>query len=186
MLPWGHAAVGYLLLSGSDRLRGTRPTAASTIAVLVATQIPDLIDKPLAYTVPILPNGRSLAHSLLTGSIVLAAIVALLLLLGLGRLVFPVALGYLSHPVMDALDPAVSGEPVGYLAWPVIPPIEYADSPDSILGILLDTDPLAPMFLLQFGLVLAALAVWHRDGRPGLSLVRTWLGRRLPAASDRR
>ena len=72
MWPWGHAAVGYLLLSGSDRLVGQRPTAITTLTVLLASQLPDLVDKPLAWYVVVLPNGRSLAHSLVTGSVIVA------------------------------------------------------------------------------------------------------------------
>lgn len=49
------------------------PNAKHTVVPLYATQLPDLIDKPLAWSVGILPTGRSLAHSLLTASLVLAS-----------------------------------------------------------------------------------------------------------------
>lgn len=58
MWPWGHAAIGYLLFSMDTRLRyGRRPGGPATILLFFGTQFPDLVDKPLAWTLPLLPSG---------------------------------------------------------------------------------------------------------------------------------
>ncbi|MEF8855778.1 MAG: metal-dependent hydrolase, partial [Haloarculaceae archaeon] len=168
MLPWGHAAVGYLLLSGVRRGRGRSMTAAAAVTVLLATQIPDAIDKPLAWTVPLLPNGRSLAHSLPTGVLGFLAVI-LAVALRRRHLVGVLAVGYLAHPLADALHPVLELKTadLAFLAWPVLPPVEY-EGPKNFAGHLLGIDPIAPFFLFQLVLVVIALVTWHRDGRPGL------------------
>ena len=71
MWPWGHLAVGYLVYSGLSRWRfGRLPGSVATLAVALGTQLPDLVDKPLAWTVNVLASGRSLAHSLDRKSVV--------------------------------------------------------------------------------------------------------------------
>lgn len=184
MLPWGHAAVAYLLLSGSRRYRGIRMTGLATVIVLVASQLPDLIDKPLSWHLGILPNGRSLAHSLVTGLFLLAIVVVVLRALGVRRRVLtPLAIGFLSHPLTDAVGPILDGEPafLAYLAWPILPAIEY-DGPASVIGIFATHDPLAPMFLFQLGLVALAVGAWWGDGKPALRQSREWVARRLGRA----
>jgi hypothetical protein len=186
MLPWGHAAVAYLLLSGGRRYRGRPMTGLATVTVLVASQLPDLIDKPLSWHLAVLPNGRTLAHSLLTGSLVLAVLVAILLALGVTRRrITPLVVGFLSHPLADAVGSIVSLEPalLASLAWPILPAIEY-EGPESVIGILAAHDPLAPMFLFQLGLVALATAAWWGDGRPGLRQTREWVSRRLGRAGE--
>lgn len=185
MLPWGHAAVGYLLLSGVRRGRGRSMTAAATVTVLVATQIPDVIDKPLAWTVPLLPNGRSFAHSLPTGLLVLALLAAVLaVVLRRRHLVGALAVGYLAHPLADASHPLLywNTADLAFLAWPILPPIEY-EGPESFLAHLLGVDPLAPFFLFQLALVALALVAWDRDGRPGLGALQTVVRDRTATAA---
>lgn len=64
MLPPGHAAFAYLWYVAVTVV-GTRrpPVGAVLVPLLVASQLPDLIDKPLVF-VGLLASGRSLAHSL--------------------------------------------------------------------------------------------------------------------------
>ena len=51
VLPWGHLAIGYLCLSLAIRARWrVPPQGPAVIAVAIGTQLPDLIDKPLAWT----------------------------------------------------------------------------------------------------------------------------------------
>lgn len=185
MLPWGHAAVGYLWYAGAERARGSRPTARATAAVLVGSQLPDLIDKPLAWTVSLLPNGRSLAHSLVSGSLIVLVLVGLLAAVGVVRLGWPLAVGALSHSLADALHPLVYGDypSLAFLAWPVLPPVEY-DATERILAHLLGFDPLAPWVLLQTGLVFAALLAWWTDGRPGWAEVRQCFDRRFGGSGE--
>jgi hypothetical protein len=181
MFPWGHAAVAYLLLAGARRRWGTTMTGTAVVAVLVASQLPDLIDKPLSWKLSLLPTGRTLAHSLVTGSVLLLILLGALAIAGLGReVLLPVAIGWLSHSLSDAASPILEAEfqELGYLGWPILPVIEY-DGPENLVGIFARADPLAPFFLLQVGLVVLAVTLWWTDGRPGLQPTREWVARRL-------
>ena len=60
MWPWGHLALGYLLHSPLARARfGRPPTDRATLLLVIGTQLPDLVDKPLAWWLGVLPAGRS-------------------------------------------------------------------------------------------------------------------------------
>lgn len=169
MWPWGHLAVGYLLYASYTRLTTERPpTEVATITLALGTQFPDLIDKPLAWWVAVLPNGRSLAHSLFT----VLAISTILVVVFHHRRQLPIALsfivGSLSHLFADALHPAVTGDfsSLGFLAWPLVPAIEY----ETEKSFLAHFATLQLDAIHAFELVLVALAVgwWIRDGVPGL------------------
>ena len=173
MWPWGHAAVGYLLVSGDAHLRrGTQPTGGQVSALLVGTQLPDLIDKPLAWTVGLLPTGRSLAHSLLV--VVPIIFVAVLITTPHRRRqsVIPLAVGWVSHSGADAAT-IIVGDSLAYanfLMWPLLttPPYETAPS----FAAHLATFALTPYFLLQFALAGIAAGLWLLDGVPGMALLR--------------
>ena len=166
MWPWGHLAAGYLVYRALDS-NGARSTV-SLVALAVGTQLPDLIDKPFAWTIPLLPNGRSLGHSL---------VLALPLLVGLivvldgrrRRVAAALATGYLTHLGTDALYPALTGEwyYVGFLGWPLIEPIEY---PSESAGIVEHFLAFEVTLTSGFEILLFVLAValWIHDGVPGL------------------
>ncbi|WP_137285333.1 metal-dependent hydrolase [Halorussus salinisoli] len=80
------------------------------IALAVGTQFPDLIDKPLAWTFGILPNSRSLTHSVLTAIIVITALRFLIQHRHHLRHVTAFSIRYLSHLGADALHPFITGE----------------------------------------------------------------------------
>lgn len=64
MWPWGHLAVGYLLYSAAVRLRtGRPPRAAAVVLLLAGTQLPDVVDKPLAWVYHVVPQGYAVGHS---------------------------------------------------------------------------------------------------------------------------
>lgn len=66
VLPLGHLAFAYLLyVSAALANRHPRPTAWALLPLLIGSQLPDLIDKPLAYY-GVLTYGRSFAHSIFT------------------------------------------------------------------------------------------------------------------------
>lgn len=180
MFPWGHAAVAYVLFSGVSRHRDRRLTGLGTVVVLIASQLPDIVDKPLAFTVPLLPNGRTLAHSLVTGSLLLGALVAILIVLGARGVVLPLAIGYLSHLFADALNPLLHGdvEVLAFLGWPIFPALQY-DGPGTIVGHFVGIDLADPFNVFQFLLVALALLLWIADGRPGLIAIRTWISDRF-------
>lgn len=174
MWPWAHAAFGYLLYTGVRRVRGAGPPAGwPVVALAVGTQFPDLVDKPLAWYVQLLPYGRSLAHSLLVA--VPLALGAWLYAHHRGRpavgLAF--AVGYLSHLVGDALHATVAAEwaHLAFLVWPLVPIPNQDTELEGLVAHLRDIE--ASPFLL-FGLLVTAvgLAVWIRHGRPGVAELR--------------
>lgn len=170
MFPPVHLAVGYLAYSGLRRAAGERPAAAPALAAVVAAAIPELVDQPLYYALG-LSSTRTLGHSLLV-----AVPVSLAALVAARRLSVPdaagtgFAVGYLAHPPADALWPLVLGleEELGFLLWPVIHSPEYAgQKPLFAVGGTTVTTLWVELPLLALG-----LAVWWRDGAPGLRAVR--------------
>lgn len=172
MWPWGHLAVGYLAYSVLSRSRlDAPPRVGPALVVAIATQTPDLIDKPLAWNLALLPSGRSLAHSLFfTAAIVFAAVVVAR---RYRRPTLAVAfgVGYVSHLLADAVYPLWTGEyaSLAYFVWPLLP---MHDTPTKgILWYILSQEwtPYATVQFVLFGL---AVGVWVRDGTPGLGLAR--------------
>jgi hypothetical protein len=171
MWPWGHLAVGYLLYVAYRRYRGDRPPPGpATIVVAFGTQLPDLVDKPLAWSFEVLVSGRSLAHSWLVAAVVLA--VAWWYLNQYRRLLVPFAVGWFSHGAADALYSVAVWEPasLGYLLWPVTPAPSY-DGDHSFLEHFMSLEP-TPYFVVQVLLFGIAATVWYRDGCPGVDVVR--------------
>ena len=174
MWPWGHLAVGYLLYTLYTRTRyGHRPLAVATIFLVVGTQFPDLIDKPLSWTVGILPTGRTLAHSLLFAIPVSLAVYETCRrhprLRGAWGIAF--AIGNLSHVIVDALPAFLWGDPAEarFLLWPILSVPGYdAGTTPSIVGAFLTLD-LSNYLLFEFVLFGLVSVVWWRDGRPGLA-----------------
>lgn len=171
MFPPGHALFGYLLFSLARRGRGEAPTDASIPWLLFGTQLPDLIDKPLAWGLHVLPVGRSLAHSILF-AIPAVALVGLYL----RRRGQPVAsegfgVGYFSHLLGDVIPAFTDGiGRISFLVWPLLPPPGNSTPPS--LGMPAFT--LESMLGLLVALVAAGLVtlLWIADGRPGLGYLR--------------
>ena len=187
MWPWGHLAVGYLCYVAVLRMRARGEQTLFTLsAVAIGTQFPDLIDKPLAWSVSVLPSGRSLTHSLLTATV--------LIVLGywLGQRVdrtdeaVAFAVGYLSHSFTDLGPEVVVGLVQGdmrqlewttYLLWPLLasPPYEQDHSfLEHFVAFEFDAYAIAQFVL--FGL---AITVWLATGAPGLLELRHRLQQRL-------
>lgn len=176
MWPWGHLAVGYLCYSFLSRGWFDRPPGSgATLAVLVGTQFPDLVDKPLAWSFHLLPSGRSLAHSLLTASVVCLLVGAYLRRHDRPLLGLAFAVGYVSHLFADAILSLLEGQYryVSYLGWPLLelPPV------DPGIGFVerFASMEFTAFMLAQFVLVGLALALWSRDGRPGSATLQGWL-----------
>ena len=181
MWPWGHLAVGYLCYRGWCATRGTSPLRGSVLVVLaVSTQLPDLIDKPLAWELGFLATGRSLAHSLVVG----LPILFLLWWLLADNCQYWVALtiGYLTHLAGDGIQPILAGEynSLAYLGWPLVR-IPEADVQVSV-GIVefLVTPEVTTGYLAQWGLLVVAAVLWAADGFPGLERLRPRKTRSVP------
>ncbi|MDS0300244.1 metal-dependent hydrolase [Halogeometricum sp. S1BR25-6] len=177
MLPWGHAAFGYVLYSLYARLRLNHPPQGlAVLALAVGTQFPDLIDKPLTWTFAVLPYGRSFAHSLFT-------LVPLLAILWMAfdtpkqrTLTTAFGIGYASHLVGDNIGGFLNGEfsIPGYLLWPLtdVP----SEGKRSFLEFFLNLQ-FSPTILFGFVLALFTLGLWIYDGMPGVKDVlegRLW------------
>jgi membrane-bound metal-dependent hydrolase YbcI (DUF457 family) len=185
MWPWGHLAVGYLLYSAFVHLRDRRaPDGFAAIALAFGTQFPDLVDKPLAWSLGVLPNGRSLTHSLLTAVLLVAVVEFVARRRGDGPIATAFAIGYLSHLAGDALYPALSGNlyALSFLAYPLAPPIEYETAPS--FAAHLQHLSLNSLLTFEFALGFGVFALWLLDGAPGLQVVSAiprWLDRKFSA-----
>lgn len=179
MWPWGHLAVGYLSYAGVVDLRFRRaPGEVTTVLVAFGALVPDLVDKPLAWYAAVLPNGRSLGHSLPLA--LLLAAVLWVALRSSGREPYAVAfsVGHLSHLAADAFEPAVTGRFDGlvFLAWPLVPAVDYA-GPQSVLERFfrlfqqLLALEVSGFFIVELLLTVAAGLLWARHGFPGVSVV---------------
>lgn len=179
MWPWEHLAFGYLLYTGYTRLRhGEPPGYYPALALAVATQFPDVVDKPLAWTVHVLPTARSLAHSAFTavGLVTLVAVVARRK--GVPAVGTAVAIGYLSHLLGDVLYTVFRGGPLGvwFLLWPLVrQPVRTSP------GLVESTTRLLTEFATYLGspagqtylalevlFLLTVTTIWAVDGLPGL------------------
>lgn len=172
MWPWGHLTVGYLLYTVFTRLRYRRlPEDQATVALLIGTQLPDVIDKPLAWTFEILPHGRSLGHSLFT-TIALVTVVGLLFRHYSSDISGAFGIGYLSHLLGDAAAALIEGgySALRFLAWPVVPAVEYRTTP-SLVGHIRDIE-ITLWFLMQVGIAAFVLVIWIYDRKPGLATAK--------------
>jgi len=168
MWPWGHLGVGYILWSVWCRGRdGAPPTTTEFWLVVLGTQLPDLVDKPLAWTLGVLPSGRSLAHSLLTVAVVVAVVTRLGRRHERTRLALCFSLALASHPVADAVTLVRAGrtEYLGFLLWPAVPSPYSADGRSLIDALYRLTDfDVVSAYVLP---VVVFLVLWVADGFPG-------------------
>ena len=184
MWPWGHAALGYLLYSVFVRLRTREPpTGVGVVALLVGTQAPDLIDKPLAWYLHVLEYGRSLAHSVFTGGVILLTVVLFLRHRGHRAAATAFAIGYLSHLVGDSYTFVLAGdwEYLAFLVWPLlpIPGVEY-----ELEGVLAHLARLDAAAIYSEGVLLAGgvFVLWLLQGAPGPWTLYEWVRRSVVGA----
>ncbi|WP_255198817.1 metal-dependent hydrolase [Halorarius litoreus] len=177
MWPWEHLAFGYLLYSLLWRVyRGEGPTEGAALLLVVGTQVPDLVDKPLSWEFGVFPTGHALGHSVLVA--VPLAVLVLAVARRYGRLDLGSAfvVGQLSHILGDVIDPLRAGSDiaVGRALWPVVTGTPY----DVDYGIsrgfvylaefaaeVATQDPASLLLYLTFPLLGGLL--WLADGAPG-------------------
>lgn len=178
MWPLGHLAVGYLAYSLWRRARdGRPPRSGPVVVVLFASQLPDLIDKPLAWYFEVLPTGRTLGHSLLV--MVPLCLLVLAIARHRDRLAAGVAFvfGVMSHLLVDAMPALWRAEAdATFLLWPLLPPVGFENGAPEVTAMLLGSLT-QPWFLFEFVLAGLALALWLHDGRPGFDMARHALER---------
>lgn len=185
MLPWGHAAVGYLLYAAHVRYHnGDHPSGWPVLALAVGTQFADLVDKPLGWYLGVVPSGRSLGHSIITAVVVLAVVYWLAVQYDRRDLGVAFAIGHVSHLAADALYPALRGDwsDLGFLLWPVVGQPD-ADADRAVVEVLLNST-FSTTGYFELGLFVVATALWIRHGMPGLRelyvAVRTAVRRLTP------
>ncbi|SDN31487.1 LexA-binding, inner membrane-associated putative hydrolase [Haloarchaeobius iranensis] len=136
------------------------------VALLFGTQFPDLVDKPLAWTVAVLPSGRSLAHSVFALAVVFG--VAWWATGRSDRRTYTIGfgIGYASHLFADSVQSLVGleFEYLTFLAWPLLAPPPY--ELDSSFSAHFANLNLTAWLWLEFLLVGVALAVavWTEYG----------------------
>jgi len=180
MLPWGHLGVAYLCywLYSHGRFRRP-PTPATVLAVLVGSQLADLIDKPL-WWLGVFPTGRDLGHSLLFATVLLVAVYAVAIALERVAVATAFTIAHLSHLIADLPPRLALGYPFGteFLLWPLVSHRTFGynerlfDPPAAAETLATPlTDPVV-FHALEVGLFVLAAALWVRDGAPGLEYVR--------------
>lgn len=178
MFPAAHPGVAYLLYAVLLRAsgRGT-PTHVATGALVVGALLPDVVDQSLYHVTGAVPSTRTLAHSLLVVVPVCVVVIAAIRMSEVpDDAGYGFAVGYLSHPLADALWPFVSGEyaELGFLLWPITPSPPYTGR--RVLVVIADI-PVTTRSV-ELGVLGVALIVWWSHGRPGLRPVRDRLSRR--------
>lgn len=182
MWPWEHAALGYLLYSLSLRALGRDPPAdLAVLALAVATQFPDLLDKPLSWGLGVFPTGYALGHSVFLAAPLGVGLLVWSSRAGRTQVGIAFVVGYWSHLAADVFDPlryGIAPLPARVL-WPVVPRTPYEQDLGLGRGLAylgeflaslaaMDTLTLLVLYLL---LPLGTVAVWLWDGTPGLTPV---------------
>ena len=183
MFPWEHAAVAYLCYTGFARWQtGTPPVGWAVLVVLLASQLPDLIDKPLAWQGGLGPSGRALAHSVFVAGPLALAVLGLARRRNRTPLGVAVAVGWLSHLATDAVPLSPGGTPsFDSVLWPLVVYESSVDAAAATSGAAAQTGDLLlgaypslaagdPSLAVgvRLGLVGLAGVVWLIDGRPGV------------------
>lgn len=190
MWPWEHVVVGYLAYSATVHLwrrRAPRPSEAGL--VVFASLLPDLIDKPLAWSLQLVSSGYGPAHSVFFVLPAIALVSARWGARGRPWRAVAFATGYLLHVPSDVLHQARDGalDPSVFL-WPVIvyePSGEQAGFlTESIVRIsgfvsqLLSGD-VSTYTTVQLGLLVVAVLLWVYDGAPMFRQSIRWTTGRL-------
>lgn len=195
MWPWGHLAVAYLAYVAIVRLRGGEQRVWALVAVAVGSQLPDLVDKPLAWTFAVLPSGRSLMHSLVTAVVVVTVTYWVIQYVQREGIAVGLGIGMVSHNVVDLGPSVVVGLLQGqwgqlrwttYLLWPLLAAPPYPHDSSFLQHFAAFT--LDPYVGFQFGLFAVAVVVWLQSDTPPLGTiqrsVREWLDREQPDTSQ--
>ncbi|MDS0477606.1 metal-dependent hydrolase [Natrinema sp. 1APR25-10V2] len=180
MWPWEHLAFAYVLYSLTANVILRRsPSARETAAVAIGSQLPDLIDKPLAWTLGLTETGYSVGHSIIVAPIICLVVYAMAAQRGERALAGAFSLAHLSHPAADILSRLLRDEAVDIrmVLWPVASPPAGTggDFLDHVVRYFLGyvylvvTGGLTLQVAFQTLLGLAVLALWLADGAPIVS-----------------
>ncbi|WP_049970809.1 metal-dependent hydrolase [Haladaptatus cibarius] len=184
MMPWGHAAFGYVVYSLGHRIWTRAPPAGlAVLALLFGTQLPDLVDKTLSWGLHLFPQGYSVAHSVFVAISVGLLVLAAALFKGRTAVGAAFTVGYWSHLAGDVLIRIVGRDesPFAPVLWPVVtlPPygheVSLFDRAFSIIGAFLyslstETQLMVlAIYLAPYSLV---FLLWLVDGAPIVAELR--------------
>lgn len=189
MWPWGHLALGYLFYSVLLRLgTDSRISDREALLLAVATQLPDIVDKTLAWQFDVFASGFALGHSAFVALPVGIAVTALAVSRGRANLGLAFTVGFWSHLFGDVLLAVVLKQPysVSRVLWPVVTLPGDGTSLGAVQHVgyyfvrfveLMRTTADPMVVLVYSGPLLAALVLWVLDGTPGIRVVRRRLAR---------
>ncbi|WIV67421.1 metal-dependent hydrolase [Natrialbaceae archaeon AArc-T1-2] len=110
MWPWEHLAVAYVLYSLiTNVVVRESPSAHETVAVVLGSQLPDLVDKPLAWMAGITETGYAIGYSIFVAPFVWLVAYGIARRRRSPRLAGAFSLAYLSHLVTDVRNPLRMG-----------------------------------------------------------------------------
>ncbi|WP_049923559.1 metal-dependent hydrolase [Halopiger djelfimassiliensis] len=180
MWPWEHAVVGYLVYSLCCRLvYRESPTGLEALVVGIASVLPDVVDKPLAWEFGVFDGGYALAHSVFVAVPLTAAVGVVARSRGRPRAGIAFGIGYLLHPPADVLYNYVS-EGQAYpelMLWPVATVDAAAASPgfaDEFARLFgryqrqVLAGELSAYMRVQLALAVGTVLLWLVDGAPVL------------------
>lgn len=180
MMPWGHLAAGYLVYTVLVHVRGYRaPEGVPTLVLALATQLPDLVDKPLNWWFSVF-DGRGIGHSLFAVTALCVLVSVITRKYDRDELAVAFSVGMYTHLLGDAASGLLSGQfdRVTFLVWPLLPAPVYPkdsliDHLDAWLAYLriLSHSPmefLTSGFGFQLILFIILFGIWALDGFPGL------------------
>lgn len=191
MWPWGHLAFGYVLYSFASRARFREaPTGGPTLVLAVASQLPDLVDKPLSWSLGVFETGFGAAHSVFVAVPAIFVVLLAAHWLDRQRYGFAFAVGYASHLLADVLLAFVlsKGVVLGRVLWPVadIPPYEvqrgFVDRfTEYFLGFASDVlAGEATVYVVLYVVLFATtLVLWAYDGWPVAREAGQWVRDRV-------
>lgn len=190
MWPWEHAVIGYVAFSLLVHLFLHRsPTGRETGVFVLASVLPDLVDKPLAWQFGVFESGYALGHSVFFA--VPLSITAFLVAARYDRPTLGGAfgVGYLLHLPFDVIPHLLRSGwfPIERVLWPVTraEPSHQGGFVDTFDGYfqrylaeLLSGDPTG-YTVAVLGMIAFSIALWAYDGFPGLREPLDYLGERF-------
>jgi membrane-bound metal-dependent hydrolase YbcI (DUF457 family) len=186
MWPWSHLAFGYLLYSPTSRaLTDGRISGRAVVVLAIATQVPDLVDKPLAWLLSVFPSGYAIAHSVFVAVPVGVAVLAVAYRRARPDLGLAFTVGYWSHLLGDVLLAVAlqKAYTVSRVLWPVVVlpgshtslgTIEQVEYYFVQFVALLRSSGNPAIYLAYFGPLVAAGVLWLADGAPGVRELHDW------------
>lgn len=121
MLPHEHFVVAFVPVVLYVLLRYRRlPSRGIVAAVGIGSLFPDLVDKPLAHYLFVLPSGRVFAHSLPVAIPLAIGVLVYGWQTDRFQLAGAFTTGFLLHPYGDFYGTLVSGAVPPHLFWPLV------------------------------------------------------------------